>query len=44
VVWAVIDWAALRGVERVLLDPVWGKATQGKTAADRPLLPGLLPG
>jgi hypothetical protein len=41
VIWAVIDWAGLRGTDKVLTAPVWGKATQGKTAAERALLPGL---
>jgi len=41
VIWAVIDWAGLRGTDKVLTSPVWGKATQGKTAAERALLPGL---
>ncbi len=38
VVWAVIEWAGLRGVDRVLTEPVWGKATQGRTAAAKALL------
>jgi UDP:flavonoid glycosyltransferase YjiC (YdhE family) len=42
VVWAVIDWAGLRGVSKVLTDPVWGKATKGRAAAERALLPGLV--
>ncbi len=41
VVWAVLDWAGLRGVNRVLTDPVWHKATQGRQAAEKALLPGL---
>jgi hypothetical protein len=42
VIWAVIDWAGLRGTDKVLTAPVWGKATQGRTAAERALLPGRL--
>lgn len=43
VVWAVLDWAGLRGLAGggALTATVWHKATRGKLAAEKALLPGL---
>ncbi len=43
VVWAVLDWTGLRGLAGggALTTPVWHKATRGKLAAEKALLPGL---
>lgn len=44
VIWTVIDWEKLRGLVGgggALVAPVWWKAAQGKSAAERVLLPSL---